>query len=359
MNKRIVLSCVLTAAVLSAGAIDYVVEGQMPNADGLTIYLKDYDTDTNIDSTLVASGKFRMEGEYSRNAFARVEAGYNYANCVLDTLVVVDFNTHMPREGCSALNDSILAILKFEDAINSKLTGYARQIQSQGFNQEKTGDLYKNFYHKLRPQILDYYSDVIGKNPNGIGEMAVIHLMDWMLTPDEWDSIYQRMPTEIKGRNISQELNNRYATLRRTMPGMPFIDFSGKTPEGKDVRFSDYIGHGKYVLVDFWASWCGPCRAEAKNVLIPLYERLKDNDKFEILGVGVWDNPEETNKAIKTLGYNWPQIIDTGTTPMELYGFNAIPMIMLFSPDGKILARQLRGDNLVNEVDKALGLGNE
>ena len=87
---------------------------------------------------------------------------------------------------------------------------------------------------------------------------------------------------------------------------------------------------------------------------MPLYERYKDDDRFTILGVGTWDDPADTKNAIEKYGYKWPQIIDAGNTPMSLYGFDGIPMIILFSPDGKILARDLRGSALIMTVEKYL-----
>ena len=89
-------------------------------------------------------------------------------------------------------------------------------------------------------------------------------------------------------------------------------------------------------------------------MLKPLYEQLKDNDKFEILGVGVWDQPESLKTAVEKDGNEWPQIFANGMEPMDLYGFDFVPMIIFFSPDGTILNRNLRGDNLITTVNTTL-----
>ena len=106
------------------------------------------------------------------------------------------------------------------------------------------------------------------------------------------------------------------------------------------------------VLVDFWASWCGPCKAEMPN-LKNVYEKYK-GDQFELVGVAVWDKREDTEKAISELGITWPVIYDAQTLPTDIYGINGIPHIILFGPDGTILARELRGEEIGAEVAKYL-----
>ena len=96
------------------------------------------------------------------------------------------------------------------------------------------------------------------------------------------------------------------------------------------------------MLVDFWASWCGPCRAEIPN-LIKAYEQYKDKG-FMVLGVAVNDKPEDTLKAIEKDGITYPQILNSEGIAASTYGFNAIPYIVLFGPDGTILSCELRGD---------------
>ena len=130
-----------------------------------------------------------------------------------------------------------------------------------------------------------------------------------------------------------------------------FTDFEAEY-DGKVQRLSDYVGKGKYVLVDFWASWCGPCRGEIPTI-IELYNKYA-GDKFEVLGVATWDEPEDTKKAIEELGIKYPQIMNAQKAGSDAYGIEGIPQIILFGPDGTILKRDLRGEEMVKAVEEAL-----
>lgn len=126
--------------------------------------------------------------------------------------------------------------------------------------------------------------------------------------------------------------------------------------DGEVVRekgsFEDFVGAGKYALVDFWASWCGPCRAETPNV-VAAFEKYRDKG-LVVIGIPVNDKQDATIKAMKDLGIHYPQIIDPSDALADKFDITGIPHIILFAPDGSIVARGLRGPALDAALSKVL-----
>lgn len=142
---------------------------------------------------------------------------------------------------------------------------------------------------------------------------------------------------------------------QRTGVGAQFTDFSMPDPKGKMISVSDYVKKNKYTLIDFWASWCGPCRAEMPTV-VKAYD-LYHAKGFEVVGVSLDNNKEAWIKAIDQLKMPWPHMSDIkgwGCAGAALYNVKGIPANVLIDQQGKIVAKNLRGQDLLDKMAELL-----
>ena len=134
-----------------------------------------------------------------------------------------------------------------------------------------------------------------------------------------------------------------------------YTDFKLSTPEGAEKSLSELVKGHKLVLVDFWASWCGPCRMEMPNV-VKAYEQYKDKG-LQIVGVSFDNDMTKWKEAISKLNMTWPQISDLkgwDCAAGRIYQINSIPSTMLIDETGKIIAKDLRGEELIEKIGEIL-----
>ena len=169
--------------------------------------------------------------------------------------------------------------------------------------------------------------------------------------PDLAAARFLKFPVSMRTTPLGKQLESIIETGRKTNTGVMAMDFTQTDPEGNKVKLSDY--RGQYVLIDFWASWCAPCRAENPN-LLKAYTTYQRNN-FTILGVSL-DEEEYKKawlKAIEVDGMPWKQVSDLKgwkNEAAQLYGISAIPANFLVDPEGKIIARNLRGEELQEKL---------
>ncbi len=192
--------------------------------------------------------------------------------------------------------------------------------------------------------MVDYVADYLKNNIATPAGVYAFYNNAAMLNLDQINSLETAIPAKIKKTMLGKKTINHVDSVKMSVPGAMFFDSELQTPEGKTIRISDYCGKGKYVLLEFWASWCGPCRADIPH--------LKETYKcyhpqgFEILSISMDNSRAAWLAAVKREGMNWPQ----GSTLKafnddlsKVYNFSGIPFCILVGPDGKILERNWRG----------------
>lgn len=306
------------------------LSGSVPaELNGKKMYIINLDTRERIDSAVVKNGKlvFATEVGAGEAVPAAIAEGSKRRLSFILEPGTATINDRGQVKG-TRLNNIVEGVGDMLDSLTVDYKARQKQImQSQMSNDEKM---------KAAETL---YNDVAQKSGDGMTVAEMDELLDGAV---QW----------IKESNAVASYKQKALSMEKTAPGQMFTDFSVKMSNGKTVKLSDYVGKGDYVVLDFFASWCGPCRREMPT-LKGIYEKYNGKG-LKVVGLAVWDEPADTKKCVKELALPWTIIDNAQSEATEIYGVSGIPHIIVFAPDGTILARDLRGNDLAAKVDELL-----
>ncbi|MDR1981626.1 MAG: AhpC/TSA family protein [Tannerellaceae bacterium] len=218
----------------------------------------------------------------------------------------------------------------------------------------KEHDLYLELLKNLRKSTI---SDILKEHPSSLAALYIFYrYYSYRLSPEEIKAGIELLDPSFQQTEYVETLTELSNTLELVSVGKPAPDFAATDIEGKQVKLSDYLGRG-YVLIDFWASWCAPCRKENPH-LVKLYEEYKDKG-FEIIGVSLDNQQAPWLKAINDDRLPWLQLIDRNAWAGEgvkKYGVRLISANFLIDKEGVIVGRNLKGDVLKRTLEELLTL---
>lgn len=194
-------------------------------------------------------------------------------------------------------------------------------------------------------------------NTDNVTSVYLFLQNSFLFSPEEQRKLIAQAAPVFKNNPAITKTSRMLQHMKNVEPGMPYIDLSLQTPEGHDASLSNYIGHGKYILLDFWASWCPPCRKQTP-FLKQLYEQY-GKQAFSIIGISFDTNRSEWLEYIRENQIAWPQLGDlTGwdSSVISTYAIQGIPYLILIAPDGKIIANNPSEGQLNDILEARLSL---
>ena len=324
--KQMIVWASMALFLLLASCTDqhYQMNGIYTVPDGKEVWLIDVAAKDTLAVTTVQDGRVSFEGKADVPFYAYVGNGKERIHLILEPgSVTVDLDER---------SSSGLPMMDAYNDFHRRFYGYKRDQREE------------------KAALTD--SVVLANRDNLVGALALEDLA--YVDTTRFLSLYEQVSDQVRDFYLVQKAYEAIQVQNRTAAGQPFTDYliNGGNPDGTDVKLSDYVGRGKYILLDHWASWCGPCKAEMPHIK-KTWEAFR-GERFDVVSIAVSDKREDTERALSQLDMPWHQILDAQKIPGQLYGINAIPHLILFAPDGTILKRGLRGEQIYAAVEEAL-----
>lgn len=369
MKKLLILSLIFTTFSFCGSKNEksknsFSVSGKLSHNTEKIIYLNELTTKglRLIDSSVVNSdGTFSLKGTVSEKTFCMVSFPKGATVIVLDTNSTINLSIDANEpESFGIYGSPETETLKKLLLINSKYMAVIKSLETK-YSQYDNG---KTPPAEIQIKIRIEYDSIMLKRKIemqnfvlSLDKSVVAFFATNFLMPetdyDFLEKVDTKFYTNLNNSKYAKDHHARVEELRKTAIGQTAPDIIMPDPFGKTVSLSSL--RGKYVLIDFWASWCKPCRQESGN-LIHAYTKFK-NQGFEIFSVSLDDNREAWQKAINDDKLLWAHVSDLqkwNSSIVNIYKIESIPFTVLIDKDGKIVAKNLRGEALESKLSEIL-----
>lgn len=362
--RKIAYLCAIAATVISCGGNKgYVINGTIEGAeDGDMVYLQKVEERrlVKVDSAQIAQGKFTFKGIQDS-----VVSRYITCTPTNQESIMTDFflengniNAKLSAEENKVIgtsNNNTYQKIKeqikgFDKQINEVYGSLSDTTLTAEAKQAKINEI-----ESLQEQIFSITKDGINANIDNPVGIYLLKTNYYYLTVEDLAPLMPKISEKYAADPVIIQIKENVSKMQATAVGQKFTDFEMLTPEGNPIKLSDYVGKGKVVLVDFWASWCGPCRREMPT-LVEAYAKYK-NKNFEIVGVSLDQSQEAWVESTQKLNITWPQMSDLkywNSEGAKLYAVSSIPHTVLIDGEGIIIARGLHGEGLKKRLAELL-----
>lgn len=358
MKKLLVTALSMMAAIsMQAQETAYKITGTVPTTV-TKVYLYVMGQRSAIDSAAVSNGKFEMNGKQNLNEILMLDADNESTACFNDgtplNLNLVN-NTITGSDLNKKLFECSLPLKKYDATTKEIYDEYEKVARDNSEAGKAKAKALAERFNMVRDSMLNDMLGIIKANKDNLIPAVYLSQIYTALDYNELKDLLNPSAPYYNHPALAR-VKQQLAAFEKRMPGKMFTDLTMNDTEGKQRKLSEWCGKGNYVLVDFWASWCGPCRQEMPNV-VANYEKYHAKG-FEVVGVSFDNNGDAWKAAIKNIGMKWPNISDLKgwkCAAAPAYGINAIPSNVLLDGEGKIVATDLRGEDLGEKLKEVYG----